>query len=73
MSSAEQQTAAVAYCENCFYFLSHSPTDTVEGICRRYPPMTWFGFTPWSPSSKSHWPIVKGGDWCGEHRKLITT
>ena len=72
MAEPAEKVAPVDYCENCFYFFSDSTTDTVSGICRRYPPAMSFALTPNQPDLKPWWPQVQGKDWCGEHRNLIT-
>jgi hypothetical protein len=71
----EPVAAPVDYCSNCFYFLSSSTTDMDHGICRRNPPQgVNAAMTPTSGDYfKPYWPEVLGNEWCGEHKKLITT
>lgn len=67
----------MSYCEHCQFFQVEfvpgpPPGDRLIGHCHRYPP-TAGKPTPSRPEAKaaelSHFPLVKGNDWCGEFQR----
>ena len=52
-------------CERCVFY--HVPQGGIRnqpnsGRCRRNSPGPYTG----QESSKTHWPVVRGDDWCGQ-------
>ena len=67
-------------CEHCQFFdivMIEGPTpgDRLIGHCRRFPPSpgrrTPLKSDP-MPPEPSHFPLVKGNDWCGEFQQTTT-
>lgn len=67
----------MSYCEHCLFFQIEfvqgpTPGDRLIGHCQGLPP-TAGKPTPLKPEAKtaklSHFPLVKGNDWCGEFQR----
>ena len=71
----------MSHCEHCQFFdilmvQGPPPGDRLLGYCRRFPPP--FGQSkPLKSepqlSQPSHFPIVRGNDWCGEFQRSTTS
>lgn len=70
----------MSHCEHCQFFdivmvQGPTPGDRLIGHCRRYPPRTGRR-TPLKAEAEhpklSHFPLVRGNDWCGEFQRTTT-
>jgi len=70
----------MSHCEHCLFFQvvmveGPTPGDRLLGHCHRFPPPTGRP-TPLKgdsvPPEPSHFPLIKGSDWCGEFRQANT-
>ena len=56
------EAIGAAHCTDCRFFVEKERlSDEVFGECRRRPPVTLQ-----KGGDVGHWPVVEGGDWCGE-------
>ena len=56
-------------CKKCRYFRPFMGGEGQSGECRRYPPRIIAGARPDADTdfdNNGYWPVVGGGDWCGE-------
>lgn len=80
LSRCPRYNSSMSHCEHCQFFKlvmvpGPSPGDRLIGHCQRFPP-TAGRPTPLKAEAAnpdlSHFPLVKGSDWCGEFTQTTT-